>query len=78
MSLRAGATPVVSRTIAAPADRPGRLRSIAWLAGNLVRDQVGPIVAIRRGAAVDAAVAEARPAPTRAARLAGERAAPVR
>lgn len=45
MSLRAGTTPVVSRMIAAPADRPGRLRSIAWLAGNLVRDQVGPIVA---------------------------------
>ena len=45
MSLRAGAGPVVSRTISAPPDRPGRLRSIGWLAGNLVRDQVGPIVA---------------------------------
>lgn len=45
MSLRAGSAPVVSRTIATPPDRPGRLRSIRWLAGNLVRDQVGPIVA---------------------------------
>jgi hypothetical protein len=44
MSLRAGAAPILSRTIAAPPDRPGRLRSIGWLAGNLVRDQVGPIV----------------------------------
>jgi hypothetical protein len=60
MSLRAGTTSVVSRTIAAPADRPGRLRSIAWLAGNLVRDQVGPIVT---SAAVPppTAVAETRP-----------------
>ena len=47
MSLRAGAAPAVSRTIATPPDRPGRLRSIGWLAGNLVRDQVGPIVAAR-------------------------------
>jgi hypothetical protein len=45
MSLRAGAAPVVSRAIAAPADRPARLRSIGWLAGNLARDQVGPLVA---------------------------------
>jgi len=47
MSLRARAAPIVSRLIAAPADRLGRLRSIGWLAGNLVRDQVGPIVATR-------------------------------
>src|SRR5262245_13333095 len=45
MSLRAGSAPIVSRAIAAPADRTERLRSIGWLAGNLVRDQVGPIVA---------------------------------
>ena len=51
MSLRAGAAPALSRTITIPSDRSGRLRSIGWLAGNLVRDQVGPIVggsAIRR------------------------------
>ena len=45
MSLRASAAPIVSRTIAVPSDRTGRLRSIGWLAGNLVRDQIGPIVA---------------------------------
>ena len=45
MSLRAGVAPAVSRTIVMPPDRAGRLRSISWLAGNLGRDQVGPIVA---------------------------------
>lgn len=44
MSLRAGTVPTVSRTIAASGDRPARLRSIGWLAGNLARDQVGPLV----------------------------------
>jgi hypothetical protein len=59
MSLRAGTTPVVSRTIAAPSDRPRRLRSIARLAGNLVRDQVGPIMAST--VAAPPGVAEAGP-----------------
>jgi hypothetical protein len=45
MSLHARTVPVITRAIEAPADRSGRLRSIAWLSGNLVRDQVGPIVA---------------------------------
>ena len=36
-----------------PRDRTGRLRSISWLAGNLVRDQVGPIVATRETPAVE-------------------------
>jgi hypothetical protein len=53
MSLRAGTAPVVSRTIAVSSDRTGRLRSIGWLAGNLVRDQVGPIVATRETPAVE-------------------------
>jgi hypothetical protein len=44
MSLRAGGAAVVSRTISTPPDRAGRMRSIGWLAGNLVRDQVGPIL----------------------------------
>lgn len=48
MSLYARSAPTVTRAIDAPADRSGRLRSIAWLAGNLVRDQVGPIVAAAR------------------------------
>ncbi|HEY5449647.1 MAG TPA: hypothetical protein VIQ54_12910, partial [Polyangia bacterium] len=53
MSLRAGAAPVVTRTIAVPRDRTGHLRSVSWLAGNLVRDQVGPIVAKREAPAVE-------------------------
>ena len=45
MSLRTNdATPLV-RDIPAPTDRAARLRAIAWLAGNLARDQVTPIVA---------------------------------
>ena len=45
MSFRAGAGSVVSRAVAAPSERKARLQSIGWLAGNLVRDQVGPIIA---------------------------------
>ena len=59
MSLRTGVAAAVSRTIVMPPDRAGRLRSISWLAGNLGRDQVGPIVA--RGA-TPAAAADASPA----------------
>ena len=45
MSLRTNdATPIV-REIPAPTDRAARLRAIAWLAGNLARDQVTPILA---------------------------------
>jgi hypothetical protein len=45
MSLRTGDGVPVARVIAAPPDRTARLRAIAWLAGNLARDQVSPIVA---------------------------------
>jgi hypothetical protein len=51
MSLHARATGVVARTIPAPADRAGRLRAIAWLAGNLARDQVSPLMASMAGEA---------------------------
>ena len=82
MSLRAGAGPIVSRTIAAPPDRPGRLRSIGWLAGNLVRDQVGPIVAAREAPPPAAALAPSYgatgSAPRRAASIAAHPAAVVR
>jgi hypothetical protein len=61
MSLRAGAAPIVSRTIAVPPDRPGRLRSIGWLAGNLVRDQIGPIVATKDAPQPDVATAPTEP-----------------
>ena len=45
MSLRAGDGAPISRVIPAPAEPAARLRAIAWLAGNLARDQVTPIIA---------------------------------
>jgi len=45
MSLRTNDGIPVVRDIPAPTDRAARLRAIAWLAGNLARDQVTPIVA---------------------------------
>jgi hypothetical protein len=44
MILRARDGEVTARQIDASADRAARLRDIAWLAGNLLRDQVSPIV----------------------------------
>jgi hypothetical protein len=45
MSLRTNDAIPVVRDIPTPTDRAARLRAIAWLAGNLARDQVTPIVA---------------------------------
>ena len=45
MSLRTNDGFPIGRVIPAPAERAARLRAIAWLAGNLARDQVTPIVA---------------------------------
>jgi hypothetical protein len=45
MSLRTNDGVPVGRVIPAPAEHAARLRAIAWLAGNLARDQVTPIVA---------------------------------
>ena len=45
MSLRTGDGSPVVRAIPAPPEHAARLRAIAWLAGNLARDQVTPIVA---------------------------------
>ena len=45
MSLRTNDAPPIVRDIPTPTDRAARLRAIAWLAGNLARDQVTPIVA---------------------------------
>jgi hypothetical protein len=45
MSLRANDGTSVARVIPSPVDRAARLRVIAWLAGNLARDQVSPILA---------------------------------
>ncbi len=45
MSLRSVDGAPIGRIIPAPTDPAARLRAIAWLAGNLARDQVTPIVA---------------------------------
>jgi hypothetical protein len=45
MSLRDSLTGPVTRAIPAPGEREARVHAIAWLAGNLVRDQVTGIVA---------------------------------
>lgn len=45
MSLRESHASAVTRAISCPADPAGRLRVIAWLAGNLARDQVAGLVA---------------------------------
>jgi hypothetical protein len=45
MSLRTNDSTPIVRDIPAPNDRAARLRAIAWLAGNLARDQVTPLVA---------------------------------
>jgi hypothetical protein len=57
MSLRTGEAPPVTRSIPAPADPTARLRTIAWLAGNLARDQVSPLLLADRPA-------DRTPAPT--------------
>jgi hypothetical protein len=44
VSLREGALTRVSRVIPDAAEGSARLRAIAWLAGNLARDQVSPIL----------------------------------
>ena len=45
MSLRTNDGAAIGRVIPAPVDHAARLRAIAWLAGNLARDQVSPILA---------------------------------
>ena len=46
VALRARYAPPVVRWIPSPAEYTARVRAIAWLAGNLVRDQVSGIVAV--------------------------------
>lgn len=46
MSLRTSTSAAVTRAIEASPDRVARLREIGWLAGNLARDQVSPLVAL--------------------------------
>jgi hypothetical protein len=45
MSLRTNDAAPIVRTIPAPSEHAARLRAIAWLAGNLARDQVNPLLA---------------------------------
>jgi hypothetical protein len=46
MTLRANGRGATTRAIPAASDRSVRLRDIRWLAGNLLRDQVSPIVGL--------------------------------
>jgi len=62
LSLREGSVTRVARAIPDLADRSARLRAIAWLAGNLARDQVSAIVPLLP-ATHAAALAGDRPVP---------------
>jgi hypothetical protein len=62
MSLRASDGTSVVRVIPAPVERGARLRAIAWLAGNLARDQVSPILAEGPAEASPSAMIPAPPA----------------
>jgi hypothetical protein len=44
MSMRRHLEAGIERSVPAPADAAARLRTIAWLAGNVVRDQVSPFL----------------------------------
>jgi len=63
MTLRAGDRGTTTRTIPASPDRAVRLREIAWLAGNLLRDQVSSIVGSSAPAAGSRSTPPAAPAP---------------
>jgi hypothetical protein len=61
MTLRSSRSAAATRAIPASPDRSVRLRDIAWLAGNLLRDQVSPIVGLPPAAASRTASATAPP-----------------
>jgi hypothetical protein len=44
MTLRGHTDEQVTRVIPNPAESPAQLRAVAWLAGNIVRDQISPIL----------------------------------
>jgi hypothetical protein len=67
MSLRTNDGAPVARSIPAPPERAARLRAIAWLAGNLARDQVAPILAETPAAASPLATMPALASPAEAA-----------
>jgi hypothetical protein len=64
MSLRTSDAAPVVRSIPSPPEHAARLRAIAWLAGNLARDQVTPILADARPDISPLAMMPALPAPT--------------
>ena len=72
VSLREGALTRVSRVIPDTAEGSARLRAIAWLAGNLARDQVSPILPRIMASNFEAPATGAQPP---GATPAGERAA---
>ena len=63
MSLRDSETEPIVRAVASPPERAARLRVIAWLAGNLARDQVTSVVAEPARPEPAAPAAEPPPAP---------------
>ena len=66
MSLRTNDGTPIARVIPAPAEHAARLRAIAWLAGNLARDQVSPILAEAVPEPAPLATIPAVPAPSAA------------
>ena len=44
LTMRDGASSRISRTIPDLSEHAARLRAVAWLAGNIARDQVGPLL----------------------------------
>lgn len=62
MSLRANDAAPIVRVIPAPADHAAWLRAITWLAENLARDQVSPIIAQMPSVPSPTATASALPA----------------
>src|SRR4051812_47693351 len=45
LSMRRRSDETVARALLVPSERGARLRAIAWLAGNLARDQASPLLA---------------------------------
>jgi hypothetical protein len=62
LSLRRPSDEPVARTLPAPSEKAARLRAIAWMAGNLARDQVTPFLAATTDARAFASEPTAAPA----------------
>ncbi|HEY2900277.1 MAG TPA: hypothetical protein VGL59_06865 [Polyangia bacterium] len=53
ISFRGHADEQTVRSIPMPADHAARLRAVAWMAGNLARDQIAPLILATAGARAD-------------------------